>query len=341
MKFLLIFIVLVHKVDSQCRDLVPCQRAAGYCRMPHLVRTLTINCPLTCGYCQQQQPAPNPGYPVQNPYNGYPVQNPYNGYPNYPANPLYPPPNNGNPPQLPNPIPANPPIYTPPIVPPAPIVAPIPQPVGPPTFTYPNFTLRYFKIRFRGEPIRLMLHYKKIPFNDIITKESAYSSNYAAYSDDKYPLLLVDNVPVRQYMTIYRYLGRKLNMFGTDDLETAYLDYVAELWREFIDITLKYKSVATKLIKGNEKNMHDKTFVPVVNKYFPQMETLLSRSTSGFFGSEISWVDFYVAGTIQTFMFIDPTTILGYTRMSAHNDRIYKLKQLQPYFKKNQPTNVL
>jgi hypothetical protein len=55
-------------------------------------------------------------------------------------------------------------------------------------------------------------------------------------------------------------------MFGVDELEAAYLDYgkwicllnvsilflVAEVWREFVDITLKYKYVAAKVNNGNE-----------------------------------------------------------------------------------------
>lgn len=71
------------------------------------------------------------------------------------------------------------------------------------------------------------------------------------------------------------------------------------------------------------------------------MEALLDNSASGFFGGSVSWVDFYVAGTIQTFTFIDPTTMLTYTKLSAHNERIYKLPKLQAYFKKRPPVSVL
>jgi hypothetical protein len=48
-----------------------------------------------------------------------------------------------------------------------------------------------------------------------------------------------------------------------------------------------------------------------------------------------------IPGTVQTFTYIDPATVLAYTKLAAHNDKIYKLKELQPYFKKNPPTKVL
>jgi hypothetical protein len=96
MKFWPIFLLFfgIQGANGECRDLVPCQRAAGYCRMPHLVQTLSINCPATCGYCQQQAPSnPNPVQnPVQNPIQtpGYPNNGNYNPYPGngnpYPGN---------------------------------------------------------------------------------------------------------------------------------------------------------------------------------------------------------------------------------------------------------------
>jgi hypothetical protein len=137
-------------------------------------------------------------------------------------------------------------------------------------------------------------------------------------------------------------------------------DLVAEIWREFIEKTLTYKRVAAKVQSGDEVNslfislnvriikqdilqndLHDNQFMPAIQKYAPKMEQFLDRSASGFFGGSVSWVDFYVAGTIQTFMYIDPVTVMSYTKLADHNDRIYKLPELQAYLKKHPPVSVL
>ena len=67
--------------------------------------------------------------------------------------------------------------------------------------------------------------------------------------------------------------------------------------------------------------LHDNVFMPLIQKYAPRMEQLLDASATGYFGGQISWVDFYVAGTVQTFTYIDPTTMTSYTKLSDHNQR--------------------
>lgn len=53
-------------------------------------------------------------------------------------------------------------------------------------------------------------------------------------------------------------------MFGSNEMEAAYLDYgmcstifnsfflVSELWREFVDSTLEYRNVAVNIARGNQ-----------------------------------------------------------------------------------------
>jgi hypothetical protein len=81
--------------------------------------------------------------------------------------------------------------------------------------------------------------------------------------------------------------------------------------------------------------------MPAIKKYGTRMEALLDESGTGYFGRSISWVDFYVAGTVQSFSYIDPETMLGFTKLTEHNERIYKLPQLQAYLKDYPPVSIL
>jgi hypothetical protein len=152
--------------------------------MPHLIKTMSVNCPLTCGFCQpysppaQPQPQPqipssggnngnipinpNPAYPYPNPPSGnnppnpYPYPYPYpNPYPNPPS-----PPAGNNPPINPNPS----------------------LPTGPPVFKFPKYKLHYFNIRYKAEPIRMMFHYKSVPFKDIRIKKSEWATRKSCKS---------------------------------------------------------------------------------------------------------------------------------------------------------------
>jgi hypothetical protein len=40
---LIIFLLCIIGVYSECRDLVPCERAVPYCHLPHLIKTMALN----------------------------------------------------------------------------------------------------------------------------------------------------------------------------------------------------------------------------------------------------------------------------------------------------------
>ncbi|KAI6219212.1 Glutathione S-transferase protein [Aphelenchoides besseyi] len=210
-----------------------------------------------------------------------------------------------------------------------------------PIFKYPRYKLTYFGIRFRAEPIRLAFHYRNVPFEDVRLTAAQWAAQKSSYPDNQLPLLEVDGTKVSQSMTICRFVGRRLGLSGSNEMEITYLDYVAELWREFVDATMHYKRVANGDEPGDELAIHDAEFLPALKKYAPKMETLLRKQPSGFFGRTVSWVDFYVAGTVRTFDIIDATSLVAYPTLSAHYERVYALPQLQAYLKKDPPDSPI
>ncbi|KAI6234039.1 Glutathione S-transferase 1 [Aphelenchoides fujianensis] len=206
---------------------------------------------------------------------------------------------------------------------------------------FDKYRLHYFDVRFRAEPIRLAFTYRKIPFEDIRLTNAQWDARKAYYPDQELPLLEVNGQKLSQSMAIYRYIGKKLDLAGTSDLETAHLDYAAELWRTFVDRTEHYKRVANGDVPGDENAVYTAEYAPALAKYAPKMEALLAQSRSGFFGKQLSWVDFFVAGTVQTFKIIDMVGMQAYPQLLAHNQKIYALPQLRAYFRQHPPTGAI
>ncbi|KAI6220489.1 Hematopoietic prostaglandin D synthase [Aphelenchoides besseyi] len=125
---------------------------------------------------------------------------------------------------------------------------------------------------------------------------------------------------------------------GKNEIEAAQLDQHAELFHELLDKTTKWMQVTIGVFPGDKDKLHTDDFLPAINNYGPKLEKILDDVGSGFFvKSGISWVDFYVAGTIKTFLNFDPTTMAAYPTLKAHNDRIYGHPLLASYLKKNPP----
>jgi glutathione S-transferase len=84
----------------------------------------------------------------------------------------------------------------------------------------PEYKLYYFPLRARAEAIRLMFHYKGIPFDDVRVSDNEWSSikdgklnydhisctQFLAYKFGKMPILEVDGKQIAHSWCILRYL---------------------------------------------------------------------------------------------------------------------------------------
>ncbi|KAI6183070.1 Glutathione S-transferase protein [Aphelenchoides bicaudatus] len=197
---------------------------------------------------------------------------------------------------------------------------PNPQPSNPePT---PSYVLWYFAFRFRGEPARMILNYAGIPFTDKRFNNDEFQATIKpTLPNGQVPLLQVNDKNLTQSNAIYRFLGRKYGLMGQTELETAYLDQVAELFRELIDITIPFIQLTigsrTDLNKADEY----KKFIPAINKYCKQLEGYLDAVPSGFFGRQVSWVDFYAADFILTLTNFAKDEVAKYPKVLAHQQK--------------------
>jgi hypothetical protein len=66
----------------------------------------------------------------------------------------------------------------------------------------------------------------------------------------------------------------------------------------------------------------------------PQLVQKLGEQSSGFFGSQVSWIDFYIADSIFTFNGFEPQAMQKYPELLQHQQKVYDLPQLKQYIAK-------
>lgn len=122
-----------------------------------------------------------------------------------------------------------------------------------------TYTLYYFDVRGRAEPIRLLFHYGNIPFNDVriqrqewrVKKQCEYISNnmlikeliqtFIAFPFGQLPVLEIDGqIQLAQSYAIARFVATKIGLAGKNDIESAQIDSVADLYKEFIEASAPY-----------------------------------------------------------------------------------------------------
>lgn len=83
-----------------------------------------------------------------------------------------------------------------------------------------------------------------------------------------------------------------------------------------------------------------KKFIDAIDKYSPQIEAFLDQSKSGFFGSSVSWVDFYVTDSIFTMKNYEPEVVGKYKKLLAHQEKVFGLPKLKDYIDSRKFTQV-
>ncbi|KAI6186057.1 hypothetical protein M3Y98_00091500 [Aphelenchoides besseyi] len=205
----------------------------------------------------------------------------------------------------------------------------------------PNFKLHYFDYRFRAEPARMILYYSNVQFKDVQISPAEYPKVKSTYPNGQVPLLQIGEKNLTQSMAIFRYLANKFNLNGRSEMETAMIDARSEFFRELVVKTTLWMKVAAGVLQGDKDKLHNDTFLPAINEYGPKLEGVLDKVGSGWFApSGVTWVDFYIAGIIKSYMNLDMATMNNYKKLQKHSERVFKLKKLRKYVQKNPPNGI-
>ncbi|KAI6212386.1 putative glutathione S-transferase 6 [Aphelenchoides besseyi] len=205
----------------------------------------------------------------------------------------------------------------------------------------PKFKLHYFDYRFRAEPARMILYYNNVQFEDIQISPTDYPNVKSSYPNGQVPLLQIGEKNLTQSMAIFRYLANKFNLNGRSEMETAMIDARSEFFRELVVKTTLWMKVAAGVLQGDKDQLRTDTFLPAIQEYGPKLEGVLDKVGSGWFApSGVTWVDFYIAGIIKSYMNLDMATMDNYKKLMKHSERVFKLKKLRKYVEKNPPDGI-
>jgi prostaglandin-H2 D-isomerase / glutathione transferase len=126
--------------------------------------------------------------------------------------------------------------------------------------------LTYFNVRGLAETSRILLAIGKEEYEDFrypldiidmstheMTKDefdSDKSNGKLVKSLNKVPFIEVDGVTIPQSKTIERFLARRFNMMGVNDVENAQIDAICESVRDFKEMYQKVRGKGEDIVSG-------------------------------------------------------------------------------------------
>ena len=114
----------------------------------------------------------------------------------------------------------------------------------------PNYKLTYFDINGgRGEFIRIALHAAGIEFEDDRLSFPEFGEARQNFRFRSVPVMQIDGTEFTQSNALGRYIGRKADLYPSDDLQALYCDEVIEVVEDLSHYVVRTMGLAGEELK--------------------------------------------------------------------------------------------
>jgi len=161
----------------------------------------------------------------------------------------------------------------------------------------PQYKLTYFNARAVAEPIRLILAYAKVQYEDVRFEKEDWPKLKESMPWGQVPVLEVNGVQIAQSKTIARFVAKKHGLAGETELEQAKCD-------EYVDTLDDIRSESTKWWRETDeaKKAELKTALEqdVLPRYFNKFEAIIKKNGNGLLvGKKVTYADIYLANNVD------------------------------------------
>ncbi len=193
-----------------------------------------------------------------------------------------------------------------------------------------SYTLTYFDSRGRAEPIRLLLAYAGLPFEDRGLSHDAWAKHKAEAPLGQLPYLTERNEgetrDIPQAMAILRHLAREHGLDGMTESERLAGDVACET---SLDLRAAQSSLRFSPAWQDE-GAKAKFVAETVPPHLARIEKLLGART-WIAASTPTYADLFVFDTLDRLVVVWPKVLDGTPKLAAFYERVRALPQLAKY----------
>ncbi|GMS90641.1 hypothetical protein PENTCL1PPCAC_12816, partial [Pristionchus entomophagus] len=200
----------------------------------------------------------------------------------------------------------------------------------------PAYKLYYFDIRGRGEVVRQVLALAGVEFEDIRLPRPSDGPQWAEFksktSFGQMPVLEIDGKQIPQAFAIVRFIASQHGLAGATPFEAAWVDAIADQWKDFHTEFSKYLFVKLGFREGNEDLLKAEHGFPSRDNFFPLIEQQLQETGSGFLvGDSVTWVDLLIAEAVQVIASAEPGFLDAFPEVLKHEQKIHSISRIKKW----------
>lgn len=196
-----------------------------------------------------------------------------------------------------------------------------------------TYKLYYFDAAGRGAIIRHLFAYGNQSFEDIRIPKDQWPEYKNKTPFGQLPVLEIDGQQVAQSRAIARYLAKKFNLVGKNDLEALKCDELIDTIEDFLQKGLKY------FLENDpaQKEIHRKKFFEEdIPYYLEKFEAIVSKNGGYTVGSQLTWSDFQFAGTLAELEKHHAGLLKPYPALSGLIDKVSNLPSIKAWREKSE-----
>uniref|UniRef100_A0A914Y7P7 Glutathione S-transferase n=1 Tax=Panagrolaimus superbus TaxID=310955 RepID=A0A914Y7P7_9BILA len=206
----------------------------------------------------------------------------------------------------------------------------------------PHYKLIYFDVRGRAEAIRQLFKLAKVDFEDSRIDMDTWANVKESTPFGQVPVLEVNGKQIAQTNAILRYIGHEFGLAGSNKLENAQIDALADLLMDAqaADGLKQWPLVILGAIKEDKVAFFKEKVRPQLHHYAGLYEKyLVEHGRPSFILDNVTWVDVLAAEYFTRFAeFGESDALEAFPHIIALIERIHNLPEIKKHIQDRKPT---
>uniref|UniRef100_T1DH15 glutathione transferase n=1 Tax=Anopheles aquasalis TaxID=42839 RepID=T1DH15_ANOAQ len=202
----------------------------------------------------------------------------------------------------------------------------------------PDYKVYYFNVKALGEPLRFLLSYGNLPFDDVRITREEWPALKPTMPMGQMPVLEVDGKRVHQSLAMCRYVAKQINLAGDNALEALQIDAIVDTINDF---RLKIAIVAYEpddIVKEKKIITLNNEVIPF---YLTKLNVIAKENNGHLVLGKPTWADVYFAGILDYLNYLTKTNLLeNFPNLQEVVNKVVDHENVKAYIAKRPITEV-
>ncbi|EFN62038.1 Glutathione S-transferase [Camponotus floridanus] len=198
-----------------------------------------------------------------------------------------------------------------------------------------TYKLTYFNFTGKGEPIRYLLSQSGIKFEDVRITYEDWPKLKSSMPMQQVPILEIDGKVYHQSKAISRFIAKKGNLYGSNELEAMEIDATVDSIEDIREIVGAYYKEKDPTLKEKLKEVT----LEKLSFYLDKFETQVKKNGGYFVNGKLSWADLLWATFSETVsLFTTEDLNKDHPELKKLVEKVRALPNIKAYIEKRPKT---